>query len=81
MGQARKETDTEDHTVKSVLSRPLWPRYHRMSVIAKETGLSPWARTCSKTQSYQGSRPRPSASFLPLLTAEARINKWEIIST
>ena len=35
--------------VYTVLSCPIWPCYHRMCVIAKETGLSPLARTCSRT--------------------------------
>ena len=35
--------------VYPVLSCPLWPCNHRMCVIAKETGLSPLARTCSRT--------------------------------
>ena len=35
--------------VSPVLSCPLWPCNHRMCVIAREIGLSPLARTCSKT--------------------------------
>ena len=39
-------------SVQSVLSCPLWPCAHRVCVIAKETGLSPMARTCSKTRAF-----------------------------
>ena len=35
--------------VSPVLSCPLWPCNHRMCVIAREIGLSPLARTCSRT--------------------------------
>ena len=35
--------------VSPVLSCPLWPCNHRMCVIAREFGLSPLARTCSRT--------------------------------
>ena len=39
-------------SVQSVLSCPLWPCAHRMCVIAKETGLSPLAGTCSRTWAF-----------------------------
>ena len=50
-GPSFPPTDAVDHTlrVKPVLSCPTWPCNHRMCVIAKETGLSPLARTCSRT--------------------------------
>ena len=35
---------------------------HRMCVIAKETGLSPWARTRGRTWSFRRRRPRLSAA-------------------
>ena len=36
---------------------PLWPCNHSMCVIAKETGQSPWARTCSKTWTFISKAP------------------------
>ena len=38
--------------VRFVLSCPLWPCNQHMCVIAKETGLSPSARRCSKTYKF-----------------------------
>ena len=40
--------------VYPVYACPFWPLNHRMCVIAKETGLSPLARTCSITWTFLG---------------------------
>ena len=53
MGQAsHPPTKGTTLSVSSVLSCPLWPCAHRMCVIAKETGLSPLASTCSRTWAF-----------------------------
>ena len=74
-GPGSQPTDTVDHAVWSVLSRPLWLCDHRMCVIAKETGQSPLARTCTRTS-------RRSASFCvkPFTSPKPRSKKMTIIS-
>ena len=61
-------TDTKDNTnAKSVLSRPSWLCCHRMCVIAKGTGLSPHARTCSRTWSFLKRLQTSKRTHFPLL--------------
>ena len=53
MGQARNlPTQRTTLCVQPVLCCPLWPCDHRMCVIAKGTGLSPLARTCSRIWTF-----------------------------
>ena len=62
MGQTcNPPTQRTTLSVLSVLSCPLWPCSHRMCVIAKETGLSPLARTCSRTWIFSKAPPHLGA--------------------
>ena len=54
-GPGSQPTDAVDHTScvsRALLMPPLRPCNHRMCVIAKETGQSPQARTCSRTWTF-----------------------------
>ena len=52
MGQSIRPHTQGTTSLRSPCSRPLWACYHRMCVIAKDTGLSPQARSCSRTSYF-----------------------------
>ena len=67
MGQARNPpTLWTTLCVYPVLARPPWPWNHRICAIAKETGLSPLAGTCSGTWGISSAPPHLGAAFLLL---------------
>ena len=67
--------------VQPVLCCPLWPCDHRMCVIAKGTGLSPLARTCSRIWTFLRRLHVSVHHFLYLrpFTWETSIQKLAII--